>query len=141
MHPSKFTPVAEHWHERQVLRRAHTLSRTECDADAVRVGSVEHGPIGRRVEDERTAGGGRRAGFVQAGRVAQEVAVGAERVPVDLAGVEVDQPVRVGVLELQNGFLDFSGRSADLDGDSVVGSRGVGLAIFLSGGKGDYGAA
>ena len=78
---------------------------------------------------------------MQAVRVRQEVAVRAERVAIDLAGVKVNQPIRVGVLELQNGFLDFSGRSADLDGDSVVDSRGVGLAVFLSRGKGDFGAA
>ena len=32
--------------------------------------------------------------------VPQEVAVRAERVPIDLAGVKVNQPVRVGILEL-----------------------------------------
>lgn len=57
---------------------------------------------------------------MQAGEVSHPVAPRTERVAVDLAGVEVDQPVRVGVLELQDGLLDFSRRGADLDGDAVL---------------------
>ena len=66
---------------------------------------------------KRAVGAGGRAGFMQAVMVPQEVAVLAERIPVDLAGVEVNQPVRVGVLELQNGFLESSRHSADLNGE------------------------
>ncbi len=57
---------------------------------------------------------------MQAGEVSHPVAILTERVAVDLAGVEVDQPVRVGVLELQDGLLDFSRRGSDLDGDAVL---------------------
>ena len=78
---------------------------------------------------------------MQAGEVPHPVAILAERIPVDLAGVEVDQTVRVGVLELQNGFFDFSRRSSDFDGDAVPGSRGEGRAPFGLGRNGDFGAA
>lgn len=57
---------------------------------------------------------------MQAGGVSQEVAHITERVAVDLASVEVYQPVRVGVLELQDRLFGFSGDGPDLDGDAVL---------------------
>ena len=58
--------------------------------------------------------------LIHSRRVRQREAVGTERVPVDLAQVEVDQVRRGGVLELQDRLVDFAGDGADLDGDAVV---------------------
>ena len=78
---------------------------------------------------------------MQAGEVSHPVAPRTERVAVDLTGVEVDQPVRVGVLELQYGLFDFSRRGSDLDGDAVLCGRGYRRAPFAVWLNGDFGAA
>ena len=53
-------------------------------------------------------------------RVRKREAVGTERVPVDLAQVEVNKIRRGSVLELQDWLVDFAGDGTDLDGDAVI---------------------
>ena len=71
---------------------------------------------------------------MEAGAVAQPVAVVAERIPVDLAGVEgKTRATTVGVLELQDGLLDFSRRGSDFDGDAIAYSRAERRAPLAAG--------
>lgn len=94
--------------------------RTEAEANAVRVGNVVYSSAGRGVEDESAAGAGRRTIFLQANIIGKGVAFSAEGIAVDLASIEIDQAILVGVLQLQDGLLDFSSSGADLDGDAVA---------------------
>ena len=76
-------------------------------------------------------GSGSRAFFMEAVVVVgrEEESIRAERVAVDLTEIVSDlSGARVGVLELQDGLVDFAGGRAHLDGAAVVG-RGEGLGI------------
>ena len=105
---------------------------TERDPNAVRNWIGIHRTDVRGGVDPWALGPRRSAIQIHSRRVRKREAVGTERVPVDLAQVEVDKVRCRSILELQDGLVDFAGDGTDLDGDAVVvrGVRGrVGAAV------------
>ena len=75
-----------------LVRHQTALTRvlTEAETDAVRVGNVVHSPISGGVEDEGAAGAGRGAPFFQANIISEGITVLRERIPIDLACIEIN---------------------------------------------------
>ena len=77
-----------------------SLITTEGEANAVSVLSIVYSSISGRVKHPRATCARRSTVVDQANIIGECIAISAERIPINLAGIEIDQAVGVGVLQL-----------------------------------------